>query len=212
MFRSSSNAAEFQRDILGEYRQGERAVTMAMDGFKTAVKENWRSQIQTAGLGRRLGNTIQGARYPQSGVSMNAAALVWSKAPEIVGSHERGEIIRSKDGFWLTIPTEAAGTGPGGRKLTVGEWERRRGQALRFVYRPGRASLLVLDDARLNKSGLARRKGGRRRADGILTGAQTVVVFFLVPQVSIRKKLDLIRDAETVAAQVPGAIATAWGT
>jgi hypothetical protein len=81
---------------------------------------------------------------------------------------------------------------------------------LRFVYRPGKASLLVADDARINSAGLARRKGGRRRKDGILTGAQTVVIFFLVPQVSIRKKLDLIRDAETVAAQLPDAMALGW--
>lgn len=210
MFQTSTNADEFRAEMLREIEKGERAVTRAMDGVATAVRDNWRDQIRSAGLGDRLPNTIRAQRYPQSGYSLNAAALIWSKAPEIIGSHERGDIIRSKDGFWLSIPTDAAGTGAGGRRLTVGEWERRRGMRLRFVYRPGKASLLVADDARINSAGLARRKGGRRRKDGILTGAQTVVIFFLVPQVSIRKKLDLIRDAETVAAQLPNAMALGW--
>lgn len=211
MFRTSTNADQLQAELLREIDRGERAVTRAMDGVKTAVRDNWREQIRSAGLGSRLSNTIRGQRYPQAGQSLNAAAMIWSKAPEIVGSHERGDIIRSKDGFWLSIPTEAAGTGAGGRRLTVGEWEQRRGMRLRFVYRPGQASLLVADDARVSKSGQARRKGGRRRKDGILTGAQTVVIFFLVPQVSIRKKLDLMRDAEMIAAQLPSMISAAWG-
>ncbi|TCM86187.1 RNA polymerase sigma factor (sigma-70 family) [Rhodovulum steppense] len=34
---------------------------------------------------------------------------VWSKAPVIVGAHDTGPLIRSKDGFWLAIPLPAAG-------------------------------------------------------------------------------------------------------
>ncbi len=35
--------------------------------------------------------------------------LVWSNAPVIVGAHDTGPLIRSKNGFWLAIPTQAAG-------------------------------------------------------------------------------------------------------
>lgn len=87
--------------------------------------------------------------------------------------------------------------------MTPGEYEKRTGQRLRFVYRKGRSALLVADDARLNKSGQARRKGGRRRRDGILTGAQTVPVFVLVPQVKLRKRTDLLPAAEAVARRIP---------
>jgi hypothetical protein len=90
--------------------------------------------------------------------------------------------------------------------LTPGEYEQRTGQRLRLVYRPGKPGLLVADDARITKRGLARRKGGRRRKDGILTGAQTVPVFLLVPQVSLRKKLDLASGAARVANRLPGLI------
>jgi hypothetical protein len=81
---------------------------------------------------------------------------------------------------------------------------------LRFVYRRNGPSLLVADDARLNRRGLAASKGGRRRRDGILTGAQTVPVFLLLRQVKMPKKLDLDGVAREATARLPGAILGAW--
>jgi hypothetical protein len=63
----------------------------------------------------------------------------------IVGAHDTGPLIRSKQGFWPAIPTEAAGRGPRGGTIALGEWERRRGLRLRFVYRRRGLSLLVAD-------------------------------------------------------------------
>jgi hypothetical protein len=37
-----------------------------------------------------------------------------------------------------------------------------------------------------------------------------VVIFILVPQVRLRKRLDLDRDAMAAAAALPGAILAAW--
>ena len=129
--------------------------------------------------------------------------MVWTNAPEIVGAHDAGALIQSASGFYLAIPLAAAGRGRGGRRTTPADYEKRTGLKLRFVYRPGRPSLLVADDARLSKRGLARRKGGRRRKrDGILTGAQTVPVFVLVRQVKLKKRTDLVGGAETVASIV----------
>ena len=106
---------------------------------------NRRGQITGAGLGRRLANSIRSQTYPKTGESLNAATLVWSKAPEIVGAHDAGPLIRSKDGFWLAIPLDAAGKSLRGGRITPGEWERRRGLRLRFVYRRRGPSLLVAD-------------------------------------------------------------------
>ena len=78
------------------------------------------------------------------------------------------------------------------------------------ALRRGRPSLLVADDARVNARGLATAKRGRRRRDGMLTGAATVVLFILVPQVRLRKRLDLDRDAAAAAAALPSAIPAAW--
>ncbi|MDF1621820.1 DUF6441 family protein, partial [Pseudothioclava nitratireducens] len=124
--------------------------------------------------------------------------------PVIVGAHDTGPLIRSRDGFWLAIPTAAAGKGLKGGRITPGEWERRRGMRLRFVYRRRGPSLLVAD-GRLNSRGLgvaSRSKTGRGRA--------TVPIFLLVPQVKLAKRLDLARDAERVQAAVPGLIVATW--
>jgi len=75
---------------------------------------------------------------------------------------------------------------------------------LRFIYRRRGPSLLVAE-GRLNSRGIgvaSRSKTGR--------GLATVPVFLLVPQVKLRKRLDLARDAARVQAQVPGRIVREW--
>lgn len=187
-----------------EVLAGEKAVTTAMQNAGAGLKADWRGQITGAGLGQRLARTIRAANYPKGQPSLNAAALVWSKAPVIIGTHDTGPLIRSKDGFWLAIPTPAAGKGARGRRLSPGEWERRRGLRLRFVFRRRGPSLLVAD-GRLNNRGLgvaSRSKTGRGKA--------TVPIFLLVPQVKLAKRLDLARDAERAQAAVPGLIVANW--
>ena len=44
----------------------------------------------------------------------------------------------------------------------------------------------------------------------MLTGAATVVIFILVPQVRLAKRLDLARDAERAHAALPGLIVANW--
>ena len=97
---------------------GERAVTAAMREAGTGLKSAWRTQITGAGLGTRLANSIRLTSFPKSGESLNAAALVWSNAPVIVGAHDTGPLIRSKNGFWLTIPMPAAGKSTRGGRIT----------------------------------------------------------------------------------------------
>lgn len=100
---------------------------------------------------------------------------------------------------------EAAGRGLRGRRITPGEWERRRGLRLRFVYRRRGPSLLVADRARINKRGQAvasRSKTGRNQV--------TTPIFLLVPQVKLPKRLDLARDAARAHEAVPGLIVANW--
>jgi len=67
--------------MAAEVAAGERAVTAAMREAGTGLKTAWRTQITGAGLGRRLANSIRNQNFPRSGESLDAAALVWSKAP-----------------------------------------------------------------------------------------------------------------------------------
>lgn len=183
---------------------GEKAVTAAMREAGASLKSAWRGQITGAALGTRLGNSTRLATYPKGGESLNAAALVWSNAPAIISAHDTGPLIRSKDGFWLAIPTPAAGKSIKGGRITPGEWERRTGLRLRFIYRRRRPSLLVAE-GRLNSKGRAvasRSKTGR--------GIASVPIFLLVPQVKLRKRLDLARDAERAVDGVPGLIVASW--
>ena len=186
--------------MAAEIKAGERAVTTAMREAGGQLKTDWRRQITGAGLGQRLAKSIRAETWPKGTTSIGAAALVWSKAPAIVGAHDTGPLIRSKTGFWLAIPTPAAGRGLRGGKITPGEWERRRGLRLRFVYRRRGPSLLVADRARINKRGQAvasRAKTGRNQV--------TAPIFLLVPQVKLPKRLDLDRDAERAHRQRAGA-------
>lgn len=196
--------------MAAEYRAGERAVSSAMRLTAERLKLAWRGDVVSSGLGARLANAIRSEVYPRGQSSLNAAALVYTKAPQIIGAHERGELIRSSSGFWLAIPTEAAGKGLRGRRITPGEWQFRTGIRLRFVYRSGKSGLLVADGARLNSRGMAKKKRGTRRRDGILTGETSVPIFVLVPQVKLPKRLNLYAIAAGVHAGVPGAIVAAW--
>ena len=189
-----------------EVKAAERAVSAAMGEAGSGLKTAWRSQITQAGLGARLSRTIRSELYPKGQASLNAAALIWSKAPEIIGAHDTGPLIRSKDGFWLAIPTPAAGKSVRGGRISPGEWERRRGLRLRFIYRRRGPSLLVAT-GRLNTRGLgvaSRSKTGR--------GLTSVPIFLLVRQVKLAKRLDLDRSAKAARELIPGAIVANWVT
>jgi len=200
---------DFDPDLVGmlkeEIKAGEHAVSAAMKDAGSELKQAWREQITRAGLGHRLPRTIRNRTYPKGKDSIDAAAFVWSNAPKILNAHDRGVMIRSKNGFYLAIPTEAAGKGRGGARLTPGEWEQRRGMRLRFIYRRNAPSLLVAEKARINARGTAvasRAKTGRNQV--------SAPIFILVPQVTLRKRLDLTRDAERIASRVPGLIVEKW--
>jgi hypothetical protein len=194
------------RIMAEEVRAGEKAATVAVRQAGEGLKAAWRAQIIGAGLRPRLAKTIRSQAYPKSGQSLNAAVVVWSKAPVIVSAHNTGPLIRSRNGFWLAIPTAAAGKSLRGGRTTPGEWERRNGLRLRFVYRRSGPSLLVAE-GRLNTGGRAvrsRSKTGR--------GVATVPIFLLVPQVKLPKRLELARDVLRAHDALPGLIERAWVT
>ena len=187
-----------------EVAAGQKAVSITMAQAGTSLKSAWRAQITGASLGARLANTIRSQTYPKGRNSLDAAALVWSNAPVIIGAHETGPLIRSGNGFWLAIPLPAAGKALGGKRITPGMWEQKTGLRLRFVYRSRGPSLLVAE-GRLNSKGRAvalKSKTGR--------GVATVPIFLLVPQVKLRKRLDLARDVERAVDSVPGRIVANW--
>lgn len=200
----SATVTDLVKLMEGEVKAGQKAVTSAVRDAGKDLQDEWRRQITSAGLGPRLARTIRSAVYPKGQNSLNAAAMVWSRAPVIVDAHNTGPLIRSSDGFWLAIPTEAAGKSRSGKRPTPGEWEARTGLRLIFIYRRTGPSLLIAE-ARLNKHGRAvvsRSKTGR--------GLTSVPIFLMVPQVSLRKRLDLERPSRAALNALPGAIVSRW--
>jgi hypothetical protein len=208
--------ADFAGWSAAEYLKLEKAVTKGVSAAGASLKAAWRAEVAAA-LGSRMGNTVKAKLFPEGQPSANAASLVYIKpgkpgrsgAPEIVGAHERGALIRARDGFWLAIPLPAAGKGKGGRRVTPWEWQARTGRQLRFISTGRRRGVLVADDARVNRKGraVADRRLGKLQAARATTA---VPIFALVPQVKLQKALNLMQLAETVGASLPARIAGSW--
>jgi len=191
-----------------EMRAVDRAVTAGIKEAGGGLKGSLRKQVVSAGLGGRLARTWRDRTYPNKG--HDAASLVWSKAPQIVRVFDEGAVIKSRSGLWLAIPTPAAPKrGVGGKRINPSNFPEHRYGPLRFVYRRGRPSLLVVDGVRINKSGRVgrRAKGGAYTKTGRMkTGMATVVMFVMVPQVRLRKRLDVRREVRGWQRRLPGLI------
>lgn len=194
----------------------ERGVSAGIRRAGEGLKREWRGQVISAGLGQRLANTVRNRSFPERLQSIGAASLVYSRAPVVVDAHDRGALIRSKEGLWLAIPLGPVQkmrgpSGIGGQhryRITPAGWEQKTGRRLRFVYRRGRPSLLVDDgnyERRTWQDPLSW-KGSQRR------GRRNVVIpiFLLVPQAKLRRKLDLDRASEDWGNRLPGLILANW--
>lgn len=218
--RRSVTPPDFDRIHRGFEEDISHSLFAALQEAGLLYQADLRNAVEEAGLGSRLARTWRLKVYPSNGRSMDPAAWVWTKAPGLIEVFETGVTIRARNGKWLAVPTPAAGRsgtrGSNGRysRLTPAEFERRSGLKLRLIYRPGRrASFLVADNARLNTGGNATRNTGRSRAGGEYTrlqGRTTVIVFLLLPQVHLRKRLNNEALWERAQARVPGLISKHW--
>jgi hypothetical protein len=116
-------------------------------------------------------------------------------------------VIRSRRGRFLAIPTEnAPRKGTDGKRVSPSTFPDHRLWPLRFVPRPSGPSLLVVDglQASLNRK-TGELRGFRRATDRARRSGQglTVVMFLLVPQVKLSKRLDVAGAAERWSAQLP---------
>ena len=209
----ASVEGSFKEAMTAEARRAARAVTAGVGEATLGLKSELRRQITSAGLGERLANTWRGEVYPKGQPSLSAAGFVWSKAPGLVRLYAEGAVIRSKHGLFLAIPTPAAGRfGDGRQKITPGAWERVHGMRLRFVYRRGTPSLLVADNVRLTARGRPVANIGRRQGAAFtrLAGRTTVPLFILVPQVTVRKRLDVDGGAQKWIGMLPQLVLRHW--
>lgn len=211
-------------------RAAERAVTKGVRAAGAGLKMDWRRQVVAAGLGQGLSRSVRNADFPGgASQSITAASLVYSRSAMILDAHDRGALIRRSNvngdaGVFLAIPAApdvqrmrgafaARGRRP---RISPDGWEQRTGRRLRFIYRRGRPSLLIDDGTplrRLHKDP-AEWKSSRYSAwerRGRKTARTWRVIFVLVPQAKLRKKMDLDRDTSTWERKLPGLILSNWG-
>ena len=123
----------------------------------------------------------------------------------IVGVHNTGPLIRSKDGFWLAISLPAAGRGgcaAAGSRPANGNGD--AGCACASSIVGGHEPAGRGEAAQHEGSG-----GGVALEDRARKGHRAIVL--LVPQVKLPKRLDLARGAERAVDGVPGLIlAIGW--
>jgi hypothetical protein len=195
-----------QADLQAELRDIEQAVASGTRDAGRSLKTELRRQVASAGLSQRLANSWRDKHYPNQ--KLDAASLVYTKAPQIIRAFDEGAVIRSGRGRFLAIPTEnAPGKGTDGNRISPRTFPEHRFGPLRFVSRPSGPSRLVVDGLRASLSHKTgelrgfRRATDRARARG--DGLTTVVMFLLVPQGKLRKRLDVTRAAERWSAQLP---------
>jgi Family of unknown function (DUF6441) len=203
---AASIARSLQGDLQAELRDVERAVAIGTRDAGRGLKTELRRQVGSAGLGQRLANSWRDRHYPNQ--KLDAASLVYTKAPQIIRAFDQGTVIRSRRGRFLAIPTEnAPKKGSDGKRISPSTFPEHRFGPLRFVPRQSGPSLLVVDGLRASfsrKTGELRgfrRATDRGRRSG--QGLTTVVMFLLVPQVKLRKRLDVAQAAERWSAQLP---------
>ncbi len=137
-------ARSLPADMQTELRDLERAAAAGMKAAGRGLKTELRRQVTSAGLGGRLANSWRDEHYPNR--KLDAASLVDTKAPQIIGAFDEGAPIRSKRGRFLAIPTEnAPRKGTDGKRVSPSTFPEHRFGPLRFGPRRTGPSLLVVD-------------------------------------------------------------------
>jgi hypothetical protein len=196
------DSAALDRDVDRTIRAYLTAGTRAVATTTKRLERQLEAATQAAVPGR-LWRAWASVSYPRSGPARDPVGEVFvngrARSQGAMTFWTQPGEIRGKSGQFLAIPLPAAGSRGRARNLTPGEWERITGKRLRFVYRPGRASLLVLDDGVLSgKSQVARGNTARRIAAG--RASSTIPIFVLLPMVKFRNAVaiaPLVQQAES---------------
>ncbi|QFT47815.1 hypothetical protein FIU97_14630 [Roseivivax sp. THAF40] len=183
---------DLERYMREELADAEKAVTVGVHETGRDVQVALRVDTER-GLGRRLSRSWRLKLYPKGQASLGAAAVVYTKAPELVRTFDEGATIRSENGLFLAIPTPAApARGTDRKRLSPSNFPEARFGPLRYVYVRANLSLLVVDNQRERqgkRGGYARSRSKRALKTGY--GLQTVPMFYLVPQVRLKRRLNV---------------------
>jgi len=205
-------SGNLQRDIDADAAAIARGTTEGVRLGTDSLKNRLRTQINSAGLGQRVAKSVRGRVYPERGASMSAAGVVFSQRSGHILIGHSGTLVRPGNGkAYLAIPTENVpkrrrGGDFGGRGALANpfEVETRFNQDLKF-FRSRKGTLLAYINGLASKS----KRGWRALPKGKISRRakiQRVIMFVMVPQVRLRKRLDfdtaLAREADALALTV----------
>lgn len=200
---------DIYKDIQNYNLRTARAMTMGTREAGRGLKMALRQQVRLGGLGPKVEKTWQDMEYPKGGeYSLSPAHIVFSKAPKLIEAYDRGVTIRAKKGLFLAIPTDDTPVmrmrGAARVKVTPKNWPESKYGKLRFVAGKQGYAFLVVDDLRKSFSKKDKKFRGYRRASDswIRKGQKTesVIMFILIPQARVRKRLDVEREYRKFAA------------
>lgn len=182
-----------------------KGMKLGVDRLKTLV----RGQVRGAGLGDRVANAVRGVAYPKGGTSVNPAGTVYSNAPHIMNAFEQGVTIRpvNNGNTYLAIPTKDCPRAARGRRMTPAQAEQRFGRPT--ILFAGRNKGVIMFDLIRSKNNKGWRKASKgRRAQG--RDPQRIVMFVLVRQVRLPKRLNVSAALAQAGRELPGYVAASW--
>ncbi|CTQ53546.1 hypothetical protein LP7551_02070 [Roseibium album] len=205
---------DLQKHLNAERKELGQALRGGTEDVANLGKKRFRQQILNAGLGIRLAKSWRSVVYPRKGVdTLEPAAVIKSKAPQIVTAFSSGDAIRSSHGAgFLAIPSEFAPRsrrrGTRGRRMSMEDFLEAFGNdSLNVFQKPGsggRVFYAVAKDGFRRSRG--KRGGSRRVKVGGRTKAEPVLMYTLVKQVRLGKRFDIARSVRVLRQAAPGLI------
>ena len=193
-----------QKDMDRELGKVRKSILTGVKETGLGLKQDLRRQVTHAGLGKRLAYSWRGEFYPNKG--LDAASYLYTKAPDIIRAWDKGAVIRARRSKWLAIPTDQAPKkGIDGKRLTPANFNESRYDKLRWVERKGNHPLLVVDEVKLGKTGKVtrRQKQAHAKSGNYKKGIVTVVMFIMVKQVRLNKKLNVQKATKQWVDKLP---------
>lgn len=174
-------------------------VTIGLRGVTDGAVQDMRQALERAfPNSRRMATMVTGKTTPdRPGVfSLDAAGRIYGRGskrsawPAPLWAQAFGAEIQAKDGGSLAIPTKAVPRDGRNRPLSPTEVEVRFGEKLKAIPAGvfGKRGALVLYRQTIGRSGRVRAATRGRARQG--RRAQPIVMFWLVPQVSLRPRWD----------------------
>jgi hypothetical protein len=177
----------FAKAFADDYKKMATAATAAITQVAGEAKILGRANIAAAGFSSKWQNALRSEVFPKSGVSLNAAAIIFHKIP-YSGIFDTGGTIHGQPLLWLPIEANLPARS-GLRAWTPAAYAKQFGPLV-SVNVPGRRPLLF-----------ARVMTRRRRGVGLREKPKPL--FVGIDSVTIGKKFNITQIVRDAAARLP---------